>query len=130
MAGVARQPVSPSLTGPLDVVLVVVFAAVGRASHAEGVTLSGVVQTSWPFLVGLAVGWALVRWRSGDWPAHLGHGLTVWGCTVVVGMLLRVATGQGVAPTFVLVAAAVLAAFLLGSRVLLAWRPRRGLSAG
>ena len=38
----------------VDLVLVVVFAATGRASHSENI-LSGLVHTAWPFLVGLAV---------------------------------------------------------------------------
>ena len=49
----------------------------------------------------------------------VGNGIPVWLCTLVVGMLLRAATGQGTAPSFVLVAATVLALFLIGSRWLL-----------
>jgi hypothetical protein len=40
-----------------DAVCVLAFCAVGRRSHAEGVTVSGVAETAWPFLVGAAVGW-------------------------------------------------------------------------
>jgi hypothetical protein len=39
---------------------------------------------------------------------------------VLVGMLLRAASGQGVQVSFVVVASIVIAAFLLGWRVLLA----------
>lgn len=127
MTSARGRPVSPGITAALDVILVLGFAAIGRASHREGVTASGVVETAWPFLVGLALGWALVRWRSGAWPARVGHGVTIWVCTVGGGMLLRVASGAGVEPAFVLVAAAVLGALLLGSRLLLAPRPRRGV---
>ena len=103
----------------LDAALVVVFAGLGRASHPEENPLVGALGTAWPFLVGQAVGWALVRWRSGRWPLTVGNGIPVWLCTLVVGMLLRAATGQGTAPSFVLVAATVLALFLIGSRWLL-----------
>mgnify|MGYP001160674724 FL=1 len=103
----------------LDAALVVVFAGLGRASHAEDNALVGALGTAWPFLVGLGAGWALVRWRSGRWPLAFGNGIPVWLCTLVVGMLLRAATGQGTAPSFVLVAATVLALFLIGSRWLL-----------
>lgn len=104
----------------LDAALVVVFAALGRASHAEENALVGALATAWPFLVGLGAGWALVRWRSGRWPLTVGNGIPVWVCTLVVGMLLRAAAGQGTALSFILVAATVLAVFLIGSRWLLA----------
>jgi hypothetical protein len=110
----------------LDAALVVVFAALGRASHAEENALVGALVTAWPFLVGLGAGWALVRWRSGRWPLTVGNGIPVWVCTLVVGMLLRAATGQGTALSFILVAATVLAVFLIGSRWLLARRSGNG----
>jgi heme A synthase len=100
----------------LDVVFVVLFAAVGRASHEEPDALRGVVLTAWPFLAGAVVGWVLVRSLSHRWPVDVGPGMSVVLCTVVVGMLLRVVTGQGTAPTFVLVATVVLAVPLLGWR--------------
>ena len=43
----------------LDAAFVLLFATVGRRSHAEGVTVSGVLHTAWPFLVGTAAGWLL-----------------------------------------------------------------------
>ena len=91
----------------LDAVLVLVFAALGRASHAEENAVLGALGTAWPFLVGLGLGWALVRWRSRHWPLTVGNGIAVWLCTLVGGMLLRAATGQGTAPSFVAVAGAV-----------------------
>ena len=36
----------------LDAALVVVFAVIGRSSHAEGLDVAGVWGTAWPFLVG------------------------------------------------------------------------------
>lgn len=117
----------------LDVVLVVVFAALGRASHAEENPLLGAAGTASPFLGGTLVGWGLVRWRSRRWPIGLGPGILVWASTLVIGMILRVFSGAGTAPSFVLVAATVLALLLLGSRWLAGWlagragpaRPRR-----
>jgi Protein of unknown function (DUF3054) len=98
-----------------DIVCVVVFCAIGRRSHAEGLTITGVAQTAWPFLTGTAVGWLLARgWRR---PMALAPtGVAVWLCTVVVGMLLRKATSGGVAASFVVVASLVTAALLLGWR--------------
>lgn len=99
----------------VDVVCVLVFVAVGRASHQEGNALVGVASTAWPFLAGLAVGWAVSRaWRS---PRSLvPAGVSVWASTLVVGMLLRVVSGQGTALTFIAVAATFLALTLLGWR--------------
>jgi hypothetical protein len=104
----------------LDALLVLVFAAVGRASHEETSPVLGVLGTAWPFLVGAAAGWALVHARSGRWPVAVGPGIPVVVAAVVVGMLLRVVTGTGTAPTFVLVATLVLGAFLLGWRAVAA----------
>jgi len=108
-----------------DVVGVVVFAAVGRRSHAEGDTVVGVLSTAWPFLVGTAVGWSLARaWARpvAVWPS----GVAVWLSTVVVGMLLRRLAGDGTAASFVVVALVVLGAFLLGWRALRRLVVRRG----
>lgn len=103
-----------------DLVLVIVFAAVGRASHDEGNPVVGALTTAWPFLVGTAVGWLVVRMLRRSWPLGVGPGITVWFATLVFGMLLRRVTGQGTAASFVVVAAVVLAVFLLGWRALAA----------
>ena len=89
-----------SLAAALDGVMILVFAAVGLASHEETNPVVGVLGTAWPFLVGAAAGWALVRWRSRRWPLGVGPGIPVVLCAVVVGMLLRAVTGQGIAPAF------------------------------
>lgn len=111
------SPALPSwLAAPLDVVLVLVFVLIGRGSHGENV-LAGLFQTSWPFLAGLVVGWLIcLAWRrpSALWPT----GVTVWAATTVLGMLLRVLSGQGIAVPFVIVATLVLAVFLLGWRAI------------
>lgn len=99
-----------------DIVGVLVFCTVGRRSHAEGMTVAGVADTAWPFLVGTAVGWLLSRgWNRPT--AVVPTGVAVWLCTVVVGMLLRKATSQGVAVSFVVVATAATAVVLLGWRL-------------
>ena len=109
----------------VDVVVVLVFVAIGRSAHAHGVTASGMVETSWPFLVGLAGGWAVARaWRR---PLEIAPtALVVTVTCVAVGMVLRVVSGQGTAVAFVLVALAFLGAALLGWRALvrLATGPR------
>ncbi len=102
-------------SGIIDVALVLTFVLIGRASHGESAL--GTLNTLWPFLVGLALGWIAARaWRSPRrviWTA-----IIIWVATVVVGMLLRLASGQGVVLSFVIVAALVLGAFLVGWRAL------------
>lgn len=108
----------------LDVVVVTVFAGIGRASHAEGLDVGGVWGTAWPFLAGLAVGWLAARaWRhpAAVWPT----GVLVWAVTLVAGMLLRVASGQGTAVAFMVVAALTLGLFLVGWRAIAALVSRR-----
>lgn len=100
----------------LDVVLVLAFVLIGRGSHGENV-LAGALVTFWPFLVGLAVGWiACLAWRrpAALWPT----GVVVWAATLVLGMLLRVVSSQGIAVSFVIVAGVVLAVFLIGWRAI------------
>ena len=101
----------------LDAALVLVFAAVGRRSHAEGLDLLGVARTAAPFLAGGAVGWLLASVAAGGGPRSLLFGVVVVLATVAVGMALRALTGQGVAVSFVVVATTVLTVLLLGWRV-------------
>ncbi|MFC4604099.1 DUF3054 domain-containing protein [Rhodococcus kronopolitis] len=107
----------------VDVVLVIVFCAIGRRSHDEANALAGLASTAWPFLGGLAAGWlatyALYR-KKFDALSVVPTGVLVWLTTLVVGMLLRVVGGQGTAFSFILVAATVLAVFLIGWRAVYA----------
>lgn len=105
----------------MDVTCVLVFCAVGRRSHDEGLSVTGVATTAWPFLTGTVVGWLASRgWRRPTAVAPIG--VVVWLCTVAVGMVLRKATSAGVAASFVVVAASVTAVLLLG------WRAVVGLT--
>lgn len=108
----------------IDVVAVLIFCALGRRSHDEGLTLSGLATTAWPFLSGTVLGWLLSRgWRR---PTALAPtGVTVWISTVLVGMLLRHATSAGVAASFILVASTVTVVFLLGWRAVFELVARR-----
>ena len=105
------------LPGLLDVVLVVVFAALGRRSHAEGLDVAGVLRTAAPFVVGTAAGWLLASVTLDAGPRSLAFGAVVVAATVVVGMALRRVAAQGTAPSFVVVATLVVAALLLGWRL-------------
>jgi hypothetical protein len=108
-----------ALAAAIDVVLVFVFVVIGRRSHGERLTLAGTAETWWPFLLGLTVGWLVTR----AWRRPLGvvvPGLPLWISTVVIGLLLRLATGHTAQLPFVVVTIVVLAAFLVGWRALAA----------
>lgn len=100
----------------LDLLLVVIFAAIGRRSHDESGAVTGVAATAGPFAIGLVVGWLTTLAVRRSAPLDVNSGLTVWFATVFVGMVLRVVTGRGIALSFVIVAAVVLGLFLLGWR--------------
>lgn len=101
----------------LDAAAVVTFCAIGRRSHAEGLTPRGVAETAWPFLTGTGVGWLLSRgWRR---PTALAPtGLIIWVSTIVVAMALRKLTSASVATSFIVVASTATGTFLLGWRAL------------
>jgi hypothetical protein len=102
----------------LDVLLVLAFVTVGRRSHGEAEVLAGAAGTAWPFLAGLALGWAGVLAARLD-PASPRAGLVLLVATVGAGMLLRrFVADEGTAPAFVVVATAILAVFLVLRRVL------------
>lgn len=112
----AVRPATLTLAASADVVAVLVFAAVGRSSHAEGVDAFGVLTTAVPFLLGLLAGWLVGRaWRA---PLRLPVGVAVWVGVVVVGLGLRTAFTHRLPLTFVVVATASLAVFLLGWRAI------------
>jgi hypothetical protein len=101
----------------IDAALVLVFATIGRASHERGLSVPGVLETAWPFLVALAVGWLVVRaWRAPT--AVLRTGLPIVVVTVAGGMLLRLATGAGAATAFIVVASITLLVLFVGWRLI------------
>lgn len=114
----------------VDLILVAVFCAIGRRSHDEAV-LTGLLETLWPFAIGLTLGWALAVAASrltgraafaptAVWPTAVA----VWLGTLAGGMIVRVIAGQGTAFSFIIVAGTVLAVFLIGWRAILAFATR------
>jgi len=116
-------------TAAIDTAMVVVFAASGRRSHDEHLTVLGILDTAWPFLAGAAVGWSLMYVY-----AHVGSpdstgtrtfrpervvpfGIVVWILSVAIGMTLRAVLNQGTAAAFIGVATLSLGIFLIGWRV-------------
>ncbi|WFR68424.1 DUF3054 domain-containing protein [Curtobacterium flaccumfaciens] len=109
------------LAAVIDVVLIVLFALIGRSSHGESESVLALWTTAYPFLAGWAIGYV----TSGAWARPLRFwptGVVAWILTVFVGLAIRVATGQGdvdgnpLPISFVIVATIVLGVFLLGWR--------------
>lgn len=108
-----------ALAAGLDALVVAVFTLIGRRTHDEPLDPAGWWDTAWPFLAGLAIGWAVVAASSQTWPTRRWHGLTVWIATVFGGMALRDMVGQGTALPFVIVATVFLGVTLVGWRLVL-----------
>lgn len=109
----------------LDAVFVLIFAAIGRASHDENP--AGFLLTAWPFLVALVVGHlvaALLPHRPRR-PWAIAWGAVVWVVTVAGGMLLRVVSGDTAQLAFIIVATITLGVLLIGWRAAAALMRRR-----
>jgi hypothetical protein len=104
-----------------DLLVVIVFAAIGRSNHHESTGIHGVWHTAWPFALGTVLALVLTAYTRTD-PLTLRAGVRVWIWTLAIGMVARVATGAGTALSFVIVAALVLAALFLGWRFALGWQ--------
>jgi hypothetical protein len=103
-----------SLLALVDALAVLVFAAIGRRSHDEGLAVVGILEVAAPFLVGALVGALASRsWRN---PLSFRNGLAVWAGAVVVGLLLRWAFVDRPPVTFVVVATVSLAVLVHGWR--------------
>ncbi len=120
--GFYADPVSrlrlPLLVLVADLVAVVVFAAIGRASHGED-GLAGLVVTAAPFLAAALAAWA-TPWARSE-PVSVRAGFLTVGVTAVLGLALRWGfTGDVPAWQFVLVTFGTLAVLMLGWRAVAA----------
>ena len=108
----------------LDLLLVMLFSALGIAAHGSPIVFDDVLLVAWPFAVGLLLGHLAVRsWRAPLrlWP----QGVMIWAITVAGGMAGRSLLGLGTPVGFVVTTAAFLALFLLGWRLVGTWLTRR-----
>lgn len=111
-----RHPWIPAL---IDLTFIVVFAAVGMSNHEETVNMATLAMVAWPFVAGAAIGWLVcLAWKNPAAP--LRTGIPVWILAAGGGMALRVATGGGFAVPFLIVTLLLLAAMLIGWRVIAA----------
>ena len=108
-----------------DAILVIVFAAIGRGTHEESNAILGVLDTAWPFLSGLAVGWLICLAAKWDGARAAPGGIVIWASVIVVGMAARKLTGDGTAATFIIVATCFNLATLVGWRLLAGIAMRR-----
>lgn len=100
----------------VDVVLIVLFALLGRREHEHALSIGGILMTALPFLVAYVV----VTWLSKPWTTInklFPVGVLVWVVTVAAGLALRVAMDSTAALPFIIVATLVLGAFLMGRRL-------------
>ncbi|MCS3491847.1 hypothetical protein M2368_000819 [Arthrobacter sp. JUb119] len=100
----------------VDIVLIVLFALLGRREHEHGLSIGGILMTALPFLVAYVV----VTLLSKPWTTInklFPVGVLVWVVTVAAGLALRVAMDSTAALPFIIVATLVLGAFLMGRRL-------------
>lgn len=104
----------------IDLVVVVVFVAIGRSAHAEDNALVGFFGTAAPFLIAVVIGWAAVVAMRVP-PESMRAGTVVWLSTWGIALVLRATAFQdGTAWAFVIVAGVTLALGLLGWRAVVA----------
>jgi len=100
-----------------DVAAVAIFVVVGRLSHDETLTASGLVRTGWPFVIGVVggyIGIVLTRWPA----LSLRGGTVIAVKTFVIGLVLRYGVANDGTPfAFVVVTIVVLTALMLGWRL-------------
>ncbi len=106
------------LPAVIDLVFVVIFAVVGRASHAEALSVAGIAETAWPFLAACLFGWVVLNLLD-DSGYRPRAALVIWLVTVLAGMGLRTVAGQTAELAFVLVATAFLFSAFFGWRLVL-----------
>jgi hypothetical protein len=101
----------------VDILAVLIFVIIGRDNHGEENTLLGILGTSAPFLIALAVAWLALRLLKIR--RRLTTALFVWAVTVGGGLTLRnVAFGDGTAFSFIVVTTITLGVLIVGLRLL------------
>ena len=102
-----------------DLLLIVVFAVIGRRSHDEGSALAGTLTVAAPFLIAYVI--AAIACRIDRAPLGVGRGALTAAVAVGLGLVLRgTVFGRGLAPAFVVVAFVTITALLVGWRVVAA----------
>jgi len=117
-----NRPRHVAIAVAIDVVMIIVFAALGRASHDSGTPIGGTLRVAAPFIIGYLIAAAVTRLDLK--PYSIMAGARVWLVGMVLGMLIRrVVFDRGTATAFVIVAFVTTAVLFIGWRLL----ARRGL---
>ena len=111
-----------------DLVCVLVFAMAGKTSHEASTSDWVVLAIVWPYALSVVLAHAalLIRGRPTRrvWP----EGVILLSATYVLGTLLRVISGRGIAGGFLVVALLFLALTMLGWRTIIRLATRRRAS--
>lgn len=132
MQRTAEPRLRPWVAFLVDLVVLVVFVAVGRRSHHLHSGVEHSFDVLWPFAVGLVVGWLVTRLDRA--PLSLVRAAGAWVITVGLGMALRINVQDHVFMlAFTIVATLFVGACMLGWRLVwrigtAAWARRRSSS--
>lgn len=99
----------------IDLVLIIVFALLGRREHEHALNIGGILMTALPFLLAYVVMTLVSRpWLTINklWPT----GVLIWLGTVVLGVATRLLMRDTAVVPFVIVTFVVLGLFLMGRR--------------
>ncbi len=108
----------------IDVAMIIVFAAMGRATHEGGTPIGGTLRVAAPFIIGYLIAAALTRLDLR--PYSLLAAARAWLPGIVLGMLIRrFVFDRGTATAFVIVAFISTAVLIIGWRLLARPRLRR-----
>jgi hypothetical protein len=120
----ATAGISTTMAVAIDAIAVLVFALLGKLFHAsDGFSVLGWLGTAWPFLLGLAVAWALLF--TGVLRPAPGSGLGILIVTWFIGVVVRGIVTTSVAWGFVLTSLIFLGILLLGWRTVASFVSRR-----
>lgn len=112
-----------------DIVAVLVFTMIGSLSHngAGGFSIGGWLQTTWPFILGLAVAWGLIYARK--LRRAPGTGVAILVITWFVGIVVRSLVNLSLAWGFVITSLIFLGILIIGWRAIAAAVTRRHASS-
>lgn len=113
-----------------DLGCVLALAIGGKGSHEAGASDWIVLVIAWPFALAAVVAHAGLVWRGRPTSAVWPGGVVVLAVTYAFGMLLRAASGRGLAPGFLVVALLFLAVTMLGWRLIAQVIGRRSRPVG
>lgn len=108
-----------------DLVCVLALAIGGKGTHDADAAAWVALVIAWPFALAAVLAHVALAARGRRTTPVWPDGALVLAVTYGLGMVLRAASGRGLAPGFLVVAAVFLALTMLGWRALVQIRPRR-----